>query len=216
MPNFMPNFSGFGSRNFSGVFPTLAAAAGANSVPKGQSWVRPRLENRAFAYLFQSQFLTGFTRGSAEPPRLCQSSLIEYKSWVMNPGNLTFWRIGVLTILLMLTGVRATCTDVTAIKGNLLLWYNISIDPTAYALLAETATARLWVKSVAIGVFLQNGLFTMWVFVLPYIFNPDKANLGAKTAFVFCLIYVWFYQPETTMCGHEELDELFVKHVPAR
>lgn len=62
----------------------------------------------------------------------------------------------------------------------------------------------------------------MWQFVLPFIFNPDQANLGAKTSFIFgglsvlCWIYLFFYQPETAGRSFEEIDEMFIKHVPAR
>lgn len=62
----------------------------------------------------------------------------------------------------------------------------------------------------------------MWGFVLPYLFNPNKANLGAKVAFIFgglsvlCLIYLWFCQPETTGLSYEELDEMFINRVPTR
>jgi SP family general alpha glucoside:H+ symporter-like MFS transporter len=62
----------------------------------------------------------------------------------------------------------------------------------------------------------------MWNFLLPYIFNPDKANLGAKTAFifgglsVFCCIYLFYCHPESRGRSYEELDEMFMKGVPAR
>lgn len=62
----------------------------------------------------------------------------------------------------------------------------------------------------------------MWSFVFPYLFNPDQANLGAKTSFIFgglailCLLYLWIYQPETAGRTYEELDEMFIKRVPAR
>lgn len=62
----------------------------------------------------------------------------------------------------------------------------------------------------------------MWSFVLPYIFNPNEGNLGAKTTFIFsglsllCLVYIWFYQPETSRRSYEELDEMFMKGIPAR
>ncbi|UPL02325.1 hypothetical protein LCI18_013259 [Fusarium solani-melongenae] len=119
--------------------------------------------------------------------------------------DLTFWGLVVLTIVLMVTSGLAARSDIASIKGVVALevfyvwWYNLTIGATAYALLAETATSRLRVKSVAIGISLQNSLFMMWAFVLPYIFNPDEANLGAKTAFifggisVFCMVYVWVY-----------------------
>ncbi|KAL6353709.1 hypothetical protein LRP88_12697 [Fusarium phalaenopsidis] len=100
--------------------------------------------------------------------------------------------------------------------------YNISIGATAWALLAETPTSRLRAKTVAVGVSLQNSLFTMWQFVIRFIFNLDQANLGAKTAFIYggiavlCLLYLWFFQPETAKRSYEELDEMLMKRVPAR
>lgn len=45
---------------------------------------------------------------------------------------------------------------------------------------------------------------------------------GGKTLFIFgglavlCLIYLWFCQPETRGRTYEELDEMFMKGVPAR
>lgn len=62
----------------------------------------------------------------------------------------------------------------------------------------------------------------MWGFVLPYLFNPDKANLGARVTFIFgaisvlCTIYLWACQPESAGFSFEELDELFLQGVPAR
>jgi MFS transporter, SP family, general alpha glucoside:H+ symporter len=61
----------------------------------------------------------------------------------------------------------------------------------------------------------------MWGFVLPYLFNPNEADLGAKTTFIFAgfcfvsAIYLWFYQPETAGRSFEELDELFINRIPA-
>lgn len=63
---------------------------------------------------------------------------------------------------------------------------------------------------------------TMWGFVLPYLFNPDKANLGAKVTFifggisVFSIVYLWYFQPESAGLSYETLDEVFINRVPAR
>lgn len=62
----------------------------------------------------------------------------------------------------------------------------------------------------------------MWGFVLPYLFNPNKANLGAKVTFIFggisifSIVYLWYFQPESSGISYEMLDELFIKRVPAR
>jgi hypothetical protein len=60
--------------------------------------------------------------------------------------------------------------------------YNITIGSTAYNLLTEVATSRLRVKTISIGIMTQSLWYVMWSFTLPYLFNPDHANLGAKVS----------------------------------
>ncbi|EOD51681.1 putative mfs hexose transporter protein [Neofusicoccum parvum UCRNP2] len=142
--------------------------------------------------------------------------------------NLTLYGTAALTVVLLLTGGLATAATPSAITGAVALmivygfFYNATIGSTAYSLLTEVSTSRLRVKTVAIGVALQNSWYTMWSFVLPYLFNPDKANLGAKVSFIFggfsvlCIVYLWFFQVETAGRSYAELDEMFVKRIPAR
>lgn len=148
--------------------------------------------------------------------------------------NLMVFGLFIMTCILMVTGgLGVVSTDKTnpnsdgAVKGTVALillyvwWYNCTIGAAAYTILAEVSTSRLRVKTIAIGLALQNALYMMWSFVLPYLFNPDKANLGAKVMFIFgglsviCLVYLWFYQPETAGRTYAELDEMFYKRVPA-
>jgi MFS transporter, SP family, general alpha glucoside:H+ symporter len=62
----------------------------------------------------------------------------------------------------------------------------------------------------------------MWGFLLPYLFNPDKANLGAKVTFIFgalsvlSIVYLFIYQPESAGLSYERLDELFISRAKAR
>ncbi|KAJ5999984.1 hypothetical protein N7481_000393 [Penicillium waksmanii] len=149
--------------------------------------------------------------------------------------NVMVYGLGILTAILMVTGGLAVVGSDTsspnsagAIKGTVALilvycwWYNLTIGAAGYTILAEVSTSRLRIKTIAIGLALQNALYTMWSFVLPYLFNPDEANLGAKVSFIFgglcviCLVYLWFYQPETAGRTYGELDEMFMKKVPAR
>lgn len=142
--------------------------------------------------------------------------------------NLTFYGLAVLTVILFLMGGLAAAATPGAIKGTVAMiliycwWYNVTIGATAYTILCEVSTSRLRVKTIAIGLASQNGLSMMWSFVLPYLFNPDKANLGAKLAFIFgglavlSLVYLWFCLPETAGRTYEELDEMFVKGISAR
>lgn len=149
--------------------------------------------------------------------------------------NVMLYGLGILTAILMVTGGLAVVGSDTgnsnsagAIKGTVALilvycwWYNLTIGAAGYTILAEVSTSRLRIKTIAIGMAWQNALYTMWSFVLPYLFNPDKANLGAKVTFIFgglcviCLVYLWFYQPESAGRTYGELDEMFMKRVPAR
>ncbi|KXH38287.1 maltose permease MAL31 [Colletotrichum salicis] len=143
-------------------------------------------------------------------------------------GNLTFYGLAILTVFLLITGGLGTGTSQPMIKGTVAFiliyswWYNVSIGSTAFSLLAEVSTSRLRAKTVAIGYASQNSINVMWQFVIPYMFNPDKANLGAKIAFIFgglCLFslaYLWLFQPETGGRSYEELYEMFAKSVQAR
>lgn len=147
---------------------------------------------------------------------------------IVGRRNLTFYGLAILVVLLFLTGGLATGGSHTEIKGTVALilvysWmYNVTIGSTAFTIMCETSTSRLRVKTIAIGLALQNSINVMWQFVLPYMFNPDKANLGGKVAFIFgvpsfvCLLYLWYFQPETGGRTYEELDEMFAKGVPPR
>lgn len=142
--------------------------------------------------------------------------------------NLTVYGTIALTVILWIMGGLAVGGSPNELKGCvsmilLYCWlYNVTIGATAYTLLTEVATARLRVKTIAIGLAVQSCFNVMWSFTLPYLFNPDKANLGGKVGFIFgglsipCIIFLWWYQPETAGRSYEELDEMFIKQVPAR
>jgi MFS transporter, SP family, general alpha glucoside:H+ symporter len=147
---------------------------------------------------------------------------------IVGRRNLTFYGLAILVVLLFITGGLATGGSPAEIKGTVAMiliysWmYNVSIGSTAFTIMAETSTSRPRVKTIAIGIALQNCVNIMWQFVLPYMFNPNKANLGGKVAFIFggpsfvCLLYLWYLQPETAGRTYEELDEMFAKGVPPR
>lgn len=149
--------------------------------------------------------------------------------------NVMLYGLGILTVILMVTGGLAVLGSEAgnpnapgAIKGTVALiliycwWYNMTIGSAGHTILAEVSTSRLRIKTIAIGMALQNALYTMWAFVLPYLFNPDEASLGAKVTFIFgglsvlCMIYLWLSQPETAGRTYGELDEMFMRKVPAR
>ncbi|CAH0056277.1 unnamed protein product [Clonostachys solani] len=141
---------------------------------------------------------------------------------------LMLWGTVSVTVILLVAAGLATAGSPAAIKGSVGLIvaynfvYNISIGASAYTLLCEVATSQLRIKTISIGVALQNVIYCIWAFVIPYVFNPDQANLQGRTGFIFgalgviCVVYLWFYQPETANRSYEELDELFRKGISVR
>ena len=141
---------------------------------------------------------------------------------------LTIYGTAGLTVILWIMGGLAVGGSPGELKGTVAMillycWlYNVTIGATAYTVLTEVATARLRAKTIAIGLAFQSCWSIMWSFVLPYLFNPDKANLGGRVGFIFgglsffCIAFLWWYQPETRNRSYEELDEMFMKKVPAR
>ena len=142
--------------------------------------------------------------------------------------RLTVYGMMFLMVLLLITGILGLGSSQTEINGTVAFillyswWYNCSIGSTAFPLLVEVSTSRLRAKTVAIGYSSQSAINVMWQFVIPYLFNPDEANLKAKIAFIFfgasvlSVVYLWFCQPETSGRSYQELDELFAKGIPAR
>jgi SP family general alpha glucoside:H+ symporter-like MFS transporter len=142
--------------------------------------------------------------------------------------NLTLWGLAVLTIILFLMAALATVGTPAGLRGAVSMiliycfWYNVTIGATGYTILTEVSTSRLRIKTISIGLVLQNALNTMWSFTLPYLFNPDKLNLGGRLGFVFgglsvvCLIYRRFCLPETRGRTYEELDDMFRERISAR
>ncbi|KAK9235051.1 general substrate transporter [Lipomyces kononenkoae] len=142
--------------------------------------------------------------------------------------DLTVYGTIALTAVLWVEGGLGTGKSQDMARGAVTMilvycWlYNVTIGATSFVLLTEVSTARLRVKTIAIGVAIQQSFSVMWNFVLPYLFNPDQANLGGKVAFIFggicfpCIGFLWWYLPETAGRSYEELDEMFMKHVPPR
>ncbi|KAF1967930.1 maltose permease MAL31 [Bimuria novae-zelandiae CBS 107.79] len=195
------------------------------------------LSGIAFAASYSTYYmqLAGFSTAMSFKLQIVQQviSLVgNVMSWYLvdrvGRRNLTFCGLMVLTVILFVMAgcaVPETSEGSKAAVSMILVycwWYNVTIGATAYTIVCEVATSRLRIKTIAIGLALQNALNTMWSFVLPYLFNPDKLNLGGKLGFIFgglaviCLVYLWFYQPETAGRTYEELDEMFIKRVPAR
>jgi MFS family permease len=133
-----------------------------------------------------------------------------------------------MTVVLLLMGildvvhtsaarwVQASCTVVYA------LFYQATIGPLAFAILGETPTASLRAKTVGLATATQAVMGTLMNVVVPYLFNPDEANLRGKVGFIFggfcALGTVWsyFFVPELKGRSFSEIDWLFQNHIKPR
>jgi hypothetical protein len=112
--------------------------------------------------------------------------------------------------------VQASCTVVYA------LIYQIAIGCIAFAILGETSTPSLRAKTVGLATAVQSIFGTVMNIVVPYMVNPDKANLRGKVGFVFggasaiATVWSWFYIPELKGRTFGEIDWMFQKRVKVR
>jgi len=107
----------------------------------------------------------------------------------------------------------------------MLVWnffYDISIGPICFVILSEASATRVRAKSIAVATAAQGALGCAMTVAIPYMINPDQANMQGKLGFFFgglallCLVWAYLRVPETKGRTYEELDILFERQVPAR
>ncbi|KAK8086635.1 sugar porter family MFS transporter [Apiospora phragmitis] len=107
----------------------------------------------------------------------------------------------------------------------MLVWnfaYDLSVGPVCFTILAECSATRVRSKTIAVATAAQALVGIAMTVAIPYMINPDEANMQGKLGFFFgglaALCYVWafFRVPETAGRTYEELDILFAQKVPAR
>jgi len=133
-----------------------------------------------------------------------------------------------LTFLLLLIGimdvvptgaaswVQATATVVYAFI------YFLTIGAMAFAILGETSSTVLRAKVVSLATATQAVCGLVVNIVVPYLVNPDEANLRGKVGFIFgglalvATVGSWMYVPELKGKTFDEIDRLFASKVPPR
>ncbi|KAI2622825.1 putative maltose permease [Xylaria nigripes] len=107
----------------------------------------------------------------------------------------------------------------------MLVWngvYDLSIGPSTFVILGECSATRVRSKTIAIATAVQAVVGIIMTVAIPYMINPDEANLQGKLGYFFgglgalCLVWSYFRVPETKGRTYEELDLLFDKEIPAR
>ncbi|KAE8371878.1 maltose permease [Aspergillus bertholletiae] len=144
------------------------------------------------------------------------------RRWVFVLGMAT------LTVLLLLIGimdviptngaswVQASCTVVYAFI------YFMTIGAMAFVLLGEVPTSTLRARTAALATATQSVCGITMNVIMPYMVNPDQANMKGKVGFVFGglaflgTLWSFIYVPELKGRTFAEIDTLFINRVPPR
>lgn len=98
----------------------------------------------------------------------------------------------------------------------------LGIWPASHVVAAETSSLQLRAKSQGIGWFVSGIASGVFSIILPYIYNADKGNLGAKTGFVMAgiaavgVVATWLAVPEMKGRSPMEIDRMFALRLPTR
>lgn len=142
------------------------------------------------------------------------SVTVWYDSLVLTPSMTT-------TLLIMHTLThRCRYTAISLIA--VVVVAGLGVWPASHVVGAETSALHLRSKAQGVGWFTAGANNSIFGFVLPYIFNPDKGNLKAKTGFVFAglcafgFVVSFFCMPEMKGRTPAEIDRMFESRLPAR
>lgn len=89
--------------------------------------------------------------------------------------------IGILDVV-QTSAARWVQASLTVVYAML---YQLSIGPLAFAILGETSNTTLRAKTIGLATACQAVFGTLMNVVVPYMVNPDAANLRGKVGFVF-------------------------------
>ncbi|KAF5644085.1 maltose permease [Fusarium sp. NRRL 52700] len=157
------------------------------------------------------------------------SSLINiYMMTLFRHRPLMFGGMTICALIYMIMGVAAACPK--SEKTNLAIGISMQFLALAYgpgvgsslAVAGEVSASRLRAKSQGIAFGFQAITSTVWVTVLPYMFNKDEGNMGGHIGWVFfgmtllMMVAVFFDVPGTKGRTFHELDVMFEKKIPAR
>ncbi|KAH0428445.1 maltose permease [Colletotrichum camelliae] len=151
--------------------------------------------------------------------------------WVLSKvgrRRLILSTLSVLTVVWTAMGISGCWS------GPVTVWYTsislivvvivagLGVWPASHVVGAETSALHLRSKAQGIGWFTAGANNSIFGFVLPYIFNPDKGNLKAKTGFVYAglcalgLVISFLCIPEMKGRTPAEIDRMFESRLPAR
>ncbi|KAI9738370.1 MAG: hypothetical protein M1834_008873 [Cirrosporium novae-zelandiae] len=157
-------------------------------------------------------------------------------SWfvMLYVGRRTLYNSGLamLVVLMLVIGILDCVPNYSSrpsvIWGQsslMVLWnffYDLSIGPVCFVILCECSATKVREKTIAVATAVQALLAIVMTVAIPYMINPDEANMRGKVGFffgglgVFCFLWSFFRVPETMNRTYEELDIMFERNVPTR
>lgn len=140
--------------------------------------------------------------------------------------------LSLLVVLMLLIGILDCAPNyerhhpVIWVQSSLMLvWnfcYDTSVGPICFVILCEVSATKVRSKTIAVSTAVQALLAIGMTVAIPYMINPDEANMRGKIGFFFgglsAIGLVWAYLrvPETKGRTYEELDLMFSRDVPTR
>ncbi|KAH7069882.1 general substrate transporter [Paraphoma chrysanthemicola] len=100
--------------------------------------------------------------------------------------------------------------------------YFLTVGPMTYTILSEVSSPILRSRTVGLGFVVQNVFYLTLSILIPFLINPDEANMKGRVAFIFAaasvpsILWVYVRVPETKSRTFKELTQLFEEGVPAR
>ncbi|KAK5133767.1 hypothetical protein LTR08_007417 [Meristemomyces frigidus] len=157
-------------------------------------------------------------------------------SWILliRFGRRVIYNTGlaVLIVLLLIIGILDCIPNYSDLDGVkwaqsslMLIWnfcYDLSVGPVCFVILCEVSATKVRSKTIAVATATQAMLGIVMTIAIPYMINPDQANLRGKIGFFFGglsaigLCWAFFRVPETSGRTYEELDIMFSRGVRTR
>ncbi|OCL01758.1 general substrate transporter [Glonium stellatum] len=154
-------------------------------------------------------------------------------SWILlqHFGRRRIYNVGlmILAILQLIIGAldcipnyRHHTSVIWAQSSLMVIWnffYDLSIGPVCFVIICEVSATKVRGKTIALATAVQAVLGIVMTVAIPYLINPDQADLRGKLGFFFgglaflCLIWSHFRVPETKGRTFEELDIMFERGV---
>ncbi|KAF8855921.1 sugar transporter [Acephala macrosclerotiorum] len=140
--------------------------------------------------------------------------------------------IAVLTVMMFLIGFLDCAPHYSERPGIIwtqsvfmIIWngiYDLTIGPVCFVIICEVSATKVRAKTITIATAVQAVMGIVMTVAIPYMINPDQANMRGKLGFFFgglsLISFVWAYfrVPETVGRTYEELDIMFERKLPTR